>query len=106
MAMTSNTDAFYSVLANDPDLGEIVGLYVAEMPDRIALLKAHFASGDRGGLTTLAHQIKGSAGSHGFHQITPYATTLEQLVRGGADGPQLREAVEALVEACGRAQHG
>jgi HPt (histidine-containing phosphotransfer) domain-containing protein len=101
--MTSGlSDALVSTLADDPDLGEIVRLYTAEMPDRIAALQAAFDSGDRVRLATLAHQLKGAAGSHGFHAITPYASTLEGLARSGATESELRPAFDALVEICSR----
>jgi HPt (histidine-containing phosphotransfer) domain-containing protein len=96
------TDVLNSCLADDPDLGEIVRLYADEMPERIAALLTRYESGDRVGLATLAHQLKGSAGSHGFHPITPYAAKLEQLVRGNSGDDEIRLALDALVEVCGR----
>lgn len=102
MTQTAESEPFYSTLAGDPDLGEIVGLYIAEMPGRIAALLARFEAGDHRGLATLAHQLKGAAGSHGFHQLTPFAAKLEQLARANAPDHDLRPAVEALVAACGR----
>ena len=105
MTQLAVSEAFYSTLADDPDLGEIVGLYVAEMPERVAALLARSKAGDRRGLATLAHQMKGAAGSHGFHQLTPYAARLEQLARGNAPDHELRQAVEALVEASSRVRY-
>ncbi|HWB13601.1 MAG TPA: Hpt domain-containing protein [Pirellulales bacterium] len=99
---TGLNDALVSTLADDPDLGEIVRLYTAEMPDRIAALQASFDSGDRARLATLAHQMKGAAGSHGFHAITPYAAALERLSRSASRDDELRQAFEALVEICSR----
>ncbi|HEV3339039.1 MAG TPA: Hpt domain-containing protein [Pirellulales bacterium] len=96
------SDVLVSTLADDPDLGEIVRMYTAEMPERITALRASFESGDRTRLATLAHQMKGAAGSHGFHPITPYAATLERLARGDASCDQLRQALDALLEICGR----
>ena len=102
MPQTTEPDLLYSALAEDPVLGEIVALYVAEMPDRIAALVARCEAGDYAGLATLAHQMKGAAGSHGFGQLTPYAARLEQLTRGAAPASEIRQALDALVEACGR----
>jgi HPt (histidine-containing phosphotransfer) domain-containing protein len=99
---TETSDVLTSTLADDPDLGEIVRLYASEMPDRIAALVSRYQSGDRAGLATLAHQLKGAAGSHGFHPITPYAATVEQLARANATEEKLRPAFEALIEICGR----
>ena len=96
------SDVLVSTLADDPDLGEIVRMYTAEMPERIAALRGAFESGDRGRLATLAHQMKGAAGSHGFHPITPFAATLERLARGDAAEDELRGALDALLEICAR----
>ena len=91
-----------STLADDPDLGSIVELYVAEMPGRVATLLAQFDAGDRCGLSTTAHQIKGAAGSHGFHQVTPIAARLETALRDDRTDAEISEALEALVDACRR----
>jgi HPt (histidine-containing phosphotransfer) domain-containing protein len=99
---TGLNEILVSTLADDPDLGEIVRLYVGEMPQRIAALQASFELGDRVRLATLAHQMKGSAGSHGFHAITSYAATLERLSRFNASDEELRQAFEALIEICSR----
>ena len=101
---TTTRDDIYSPLADDPLLGDIVRLYVDEMPQRIAALTAAHQSGDRERLTMLAHQIKGSAGSHGFHPITLLAARLEKLARDNAPEVEIAQAVEALVDACGRAR--
>lgn len=91
-----------SRLASDPYLGDIVALYVAEMPERIETLKSHFVARDWPGLAACAHQLKGSAGSHGFHEITPLAAALEFASRESRGEPQISQAFEALVELCRR----
>ena len=60
-----------SRLAADPDLGELVDLFVQGMPDRIKALDAQAKSRDWNQLAETAHQIKGAAGSYGFDEITP-----------------------------------
>jgi len=57
-------------------MGELVEMFVDEMPERIALLGEALASGDRESLERTAHQMKGSAGSYGFDQLTPYAAAV------------------------------
>lgn len=91
-----------STLADDPDLGSIVALYVEEMPGRVTTLLAQFDAGDRAGLTTTAHQIKGAAGSHGFHQITPVAARLEAALHDDRPDVEISEALEALLDVCRR----
>lgn len=98
--------AFYSVLGDDPDLGEIVTLFVEEMPLRIRHLQAHFGCANWDELARLAHQLKGAAGSYGFDQLTPFAARLEKAVRNGEPQASIRAVLEDLVEACGRVRAG
>lgn len=102
MPVATQDDLVYSPLADDPVLGDIVRIYVAEMPERMTALTAAYQTNDRSRLITLAHQIRGSAGSHGFPSITILAGRLEKLARGDAGEAELAGAVEALVDACGR----
>lgn len=93
-----SAEPIYSDLADDPDLGDIVRLYVDEMPGRIESLLNHFASFDWLGLAIEAHQLKGAAGSHGFHQLTPAAAALEQTARQGNDVEKIQAALDTVVE--------
>ncbi|MDP6554248.1 MAG: Hpt domain-containing protein [Pirellulaceae bacterium] len=56
----------HSPMASASVYGELVEMYVDEMPDRIAALERAFDSGDMEGLQRAAHQMKGAAGSYGF----------------------------------------
>jgi HPt (histidine-containing phosphotransfer) domain-containing protein len=107
MSATASTEAlYYSVLGDDRDLADIVALFVEEMPLRVRHLKAHFGCANWDELARLAHQLKGAAGSYGFDQITPFAAKLEKTVRDGEPQASIREALEGLVEACGRVRAG
>jgi HPt (histidine-containing phosphotransfer) domain-containing protein len=101
-ATIPNSEPLVSCLARDPDLGDIVELYVTEMPERIETLESHFVARDWPGLANFAHQLKGSAGSHGFRQITTRAERLERAAREAHDVSRIAEAYEALVELCRR----
>lgn len=98
-------EAIYSTLADDPDLGPLVEMYVAEMPDRMTTLAGRFSSGDLNGLATTAHQIKGAAGSHGFGLVTPYAANLEAAARQQRPMPEVQAALDALVGICRRLRY-
>ena len=101
-----NTEVLYSSLASDPDLGEIVEMYVDEMPDRISTLIESFDQGDMETLRRTAHQIKGAAGGYGFNQITPYAAKLEASVRDNESETQVRESLDALTDLCKKMRAG
>lgn len=97
----SRTEPIYSSLATDPVLGEIVQMFVDEIPDRIGTLKLQATAKDWDGLGRTAHQLKGALGSHGFHECTPAAKMLETAVREGFPEAEILEALKEMVEMCG-----
>ncbi len=100
----TNSEYLYSTFGTDPDLGEIVELFVEEMPERIANLLDCASVSDRERLRVAAHQLKGAAGSYGFQPITDCAAQLEAQIRGDEPEEQIRQSVAALVEICQRAR--
>ena len=105
-ASNKPTELLYSPLADDPDLAEIVELFVQEMPQRSAKLAERLGASDWEGLRRLAHQLKGAAGSYGFAPISPLAARVEDNILQSRPEDEIRRAVEALVELCGRARAG
>jgi histidine phosphotransfer protein HptB len=99
-------ELLYSRLGSDPDLGEIVTMFVEEMPDRIANLLNQFNSGDLENLRRTAHQLKGAAGSYGFDTISPAAGRLESAVKDNEPLDQVHAAVEEIVSLCQRVRAG
>lgn len=89
----------YSPLAAHPQLDRLVDLFVEEMPKRINALQAHAGNRDWYEVGRLAHQLKGAAGSYGFHEITPCAAALEAAARGGQP-ERAKEALDELVRLC------
>lgn len=73
-----------SRFADDPEMREIVALFVAEVPDRLRELQTAWDAADLGRMRTLAHQIKGAAGGYGFPEISTAAAALEAAVSAGA----------------------
>lgn len=96
----------YSDLANDPDFAPIVGMFVDEIPDRIASLQTAFLAHDWEGLRTKAHQLKGAGGSYGFAAMTPIAAALEHKVREAAPETEILEALTDLASLCARVRAG
>ncbi len=91
---------FYSTLADDPDLAEIVEMFVHEMPGRVANLVARHQAGELHELERAAHQIKGAAGSYGFNQLTPAAAQLEATLKQHRPEAEIRQALEELTKMC------
>jgi HPt (histidine-containing phosphotransfer) domain-containing protein len=95
-------DAILSEFANEPDMSEIIGMFVAEMPEKIEAIRAACEKDDVAALSVLAHRLKGSAGGYGFPTLTDAAAELELAVKYGADLAAVREQVESLVGLCAR----
>jgi CheY-like chemotaxis protein/HPt (histidine-containing phosphotransfer) domain-containing protein len=95
-----------SHLAADPDLGELVEMFVQEMPDRINALETQARSRNWQQLTRIAHQLKGAAGSYGFKAITPYAARLESAARDGRREEEILLSLDELLDLCRRVRSG
>ena len=104
--LPTSTETLYSTLGGDPDLRDIVEMFVDEMPDRTAALLQRIDAGDWEGLRRLAHQLKGAAGSYGFEPITHLAARVEDALRESRPKPEIRRLADELIELCDRAQAG
>jgi HPt (histidine-containing phosphotransfer) domain-containing protein len=102
----SETAPLHSDLSGDPELAEIVALFVEEMPQRVAGLRDALEARDWERLAGLAHQLKGSAGSHGFALVGQGAARVEDAIRSGLPELQIKQAVDELLALCRRARHG
>jgi HPt (histidine-containing phosphotransfer) domain-containing protein len=104
--LTGETEPLYSSLGDDPDLGELVEMFVDEMPDRVAALLQCLNTSDWDTLRRTAHQLKGAAGSYGFDSISLHAADVEAAVRQCEPEQEIRHTVDVLVEICRRARAG
>lgn len=105
-AMHDNTECVYSRFGADPDFGEIVGMFVDELPKRVEALLEHLDKGDWESLRRVAHQIKGAAGSYGFDPVSPVAGKVENAIINHEPETQLREAIAELAAFCSRVRGG
>ncbi len=96
----------YSHLAADPDLGDLIEMFVQELPDRIKTLQTQAASRDWQELTRTAHQIKGAAGSYGFQAITPCAARLEAAAKDDRQEEEIRASLHELLDLCRHVRSG
>jgi histidine phosphotransfer protein HptB len=99
-------EPLFSSLAVDPELGELVSLFVLEMPDRITAIRQQVQERDWEGLRRSAHQLKGAAGSYGFERISPSASRLEYALRDELTEETVLRAAEELIDLCRRARGG
>ncbi|MCY2992918.1 MAG: response regulator [Planctomycetota bacterium] len=92
--------------ADDPELVDLVALFVAEMADRITALEAQAQSRDWNEVARSAHRLTGAAGTYGFGAVTPYAAQLEAAVRESQSEERILSAVDELVSLCRRLRAG
>lgn len=104
MTPANTARPLFSTLGSDPDLREIVELFVEEMPDRVSNLFDRLRVCDWEGLRRAAHQLKGAAGSYGFEPITLSAARVEDAIRASRPEEEIRQAIEDLVDLCRRAR--
>jgi HPt (histidine-containing phosphotransfer) domain-containing protein len=97
-----------STLEGDPDMAELVSLFVGELPQRIAALRQAWDQRRTDDLRRLAHQLRGSCASYGFPIIGTVAGKLEDSIRelGASPSPNLDSLVSTvneLIDLCDRA---
>ena len=90
-----------SEFEQDPDLRDLVMLFVQELDDRMDAIRTAFLADDLTQLQRLAHQLKGSAGGYGFGPIGDVAGELEAgLLAEQADLSLVQERMEDLATIC------
>ena len=96
-----------SEFANDPEMAELVELFVSEMPDRVSALQRAWGERQIPDLTRLSHQLKGASAGYGFPTIGQAAAVLEaELRRIGSAAAQvdsLARQFQELVDLCSSA---
>ena len=91
----------HSAFESDPDLRDLVVLFVDELGNRADSIRQAFLDDDVAALRRIAHQLKGSAGGYGFDPIGDAASRLEyDLLADEAAVSSLSERVEDLIASC------
>lgn len=95
-----------SEYADDPEMREIVQLFVSELPDRIALIQSACNSRELSSLRRTVHQLKGASAGYGFPTIGQAAGAIEDSLRqisAEPDGPAwqtIKRQVDQLLDLC------
>lgn len=103
--MAASPSLIYSDFREDSDFGDLIEMFVADLPVRVESLQIAFAR-DRNELRRIVHQVKGAAGSYGFPQLTAAAAVLEQSLDGEQPEDRLERELETLLDLCRRARSG
>lgn len=98
-----------SDFAGDPEMKELIQLFLSELPRRIDAISAALHSGDTPALTRLTHQLRGASAGYGYPTLGRAAGKVEDQLRsvGVSDASQvlarIGAEVNALVDLCRRA---
>lgn len=83
---------------------ELVRLFVEELDEDVGAMRTALAERDLDRLSTLAHRLKGAAGSYGFPEITRQAALLEAALRGGRTPDEVACELASLEAICSAAR--
>ncbi|KAA0216960.1 MAG: Hpt domain-containing protein [Leptolyngbya sp. PLA3] len=100
-------DRIFSSFADDPEMRELIGYFVEDLPQRTRSLEEAWEAADLGSLRRIAHQLKGAAGGYGFDSIGQAAGELEACARDAPAGEDRVRSIECqvrrLIDLCSRA---
>ncbi len=101
----SRSSPLRSQYADDPEMKELVEMFVAELPDRLRALREAWAEGRLDVLQRMAHQLRGSSGGYGFPDIGDAASRVERALSDSASSgaETLKREIDALSSLCDRA---
>jgi CheY-like chemotaxis protein/HPt (histidine-containing phosphotransfer) domain-containing protein len=91
-----------SDLADDPEMAELIELFVEALPERARAIQLAGDHDDVDHVKDLAHQLKGTAGGFGFPRIMDAAAALERAAAEGGGPGALEQRIDALVDLCAR----
>jgi HPt (histidine-containing phosphotransfer) domain-containing protein len=74
---TQAVDAIYSDFSDDPDFAELIAMFVESLGAKSQMLRGLHRAGDRDGLRSVAHQLKGAGGGYGFRGMSRLAGDLQ-----------------------------
>jgi HPt (histidine-containing phosphotransfer) domain-containing protein len=86
----------FSTLSGDPEMAELLALFVSELPQRLADIRQAAQGRNWQEVRRLAHQLRGAGGSYGFPLLTMAAARVEDIAREQTTVKELRAALDQL----------
>jgi len=97
MDQRSGPRPIISEFATDPEMSELVQLFLSELPARITALESAWRERRVQNVSRIAHQLKGACSGYGFPDLGSAAAVLENRLRSMGES----EAEAALENASG-----
>lgn len=95
-----STEPQISTMGSDPDIAELVDIFVENLPETLRKMETCYLAGDTQGLLKLVRRIKGEGSAYGFDRICRAAKTLEDYIEGEVPLPVIREGMTELYKYC------
>jgi len=81
---------------DDADFCQIIAEFEVRLREQLAAMRAAFQSGDAQQLSFLAHWLKGSGGTAGFHEFTEPAEELSRLIKAAAPPESIADVLDDI----------
>lgn len=89
------------LVKEDPDMIDLVEEFVNELPQRLSSLQSALEAQQIEEVRSLAHQLKGAGGGHGYQILTDKAGILEKQAIDG-DVEAIQSSMDELVQVIAR----
>lgn len=106
MPMSQTLQPVFSVYGDDPNLAELVEIFVSELPCRVETLRSHAEVEDWESLARVAHQLNGNSSSYGFPQLSTLAARIEFACRNRYSSGEILASLENFIEQCEQVRAG
>lgn len=90
----------YSIYGNDPNLSELVAIFVHELPQRLETLRAHAEVADWESVARVARQLNELGSNYGFARLSTLAARLKHCCNVQACPGEILKALDRLAEHC------
>jgi len=106
MQSTQTLLPLYSIYGDDPNLSELVRIFVGSLPQRVETLQSHAEEEDWESMARVAHQLNSLASTYGFAQLSALAAKLEFTCREQFPASEILRAFENFAELSERVRAG
>lgn len=97
------SDPITSSHTGDPDMAELIQLFVEEIPERVRAVRECWERHELAELARISHQLKGASGGYGFPAVGDAAANLERhLLAPAPSADSVSAHVHALIDLCAR----
>lgn len=106
MQSVQSIQPVYSAYGSDPNLAELVSIFVHELPQRLETLQSHGEVADWESVARVAHQLNELGSNLGFAKLSALAAKLELCCCETSSPGEILKALDRFAEYCERVRPG